>query len=95
MKVKDKVKEKKQVFDQNRKSQQQRLLAKLREKTLTTVEARHELDILEVAARIAELRHDYGYNIHTHWSNGDNPGGGRHRIAKYVLLPGKYEGKKK
>lgn len=73
-------------------AQRTRLLAWLREKPCTTVQARHELDILGVAPRIYELRHHEGFNIHTHWVDDENPGGGRHRVAKYVLKPGKWEG---
>lgn len=74
------------------KAQRVRLIKRLREKPCTTVEARHELDILGVAPRIYELRHHDGFNIHTHWTDGDNPGGGRHRIAKYILKAGKWQG---
>lgn len=74
------------------KSQRERLLKRLREKPCTTVEARHELDILGVAPRIYELRHHHGLNIHTYHAHGENPGGGRHRIAKYVLKSGKWQG---
>lgn len=72
-------------------AQRARLLQRLREKPCTTVEARHELDILGVAPRIYELRHQYGFNIKTHWAKGDNPGGGSHWIAQYILQSGKYK----
>jgi len=54
------------------------------------MEARHELDIVAPAPRIFELRHNYGYNIQTFWSVELNPGGGEHRVARYVLTPGKW-----
>ena len=79
-------------YDNSYQAQRRRLLERLRQKPCTTVEARHSLDILGVAPRIYELRHHYGYNIHTHWTRDDNPGGGRHRVAQYVLKPGKWQG---
>lgn len=72
-------------------SQLKRLLEWLKKKPITTLEARHELDILGVAPRIYDLRHRHGYNIHTYWTDDDNPGGGRHRVARYVLKPGAWE----
>lgn len=69
-------------------SQRARLLTWLRKKPITTLQARHALDILGVAPRIYELRYDHGYNIQTHWVEGENPGGGKHKVAKYCLLPG-------
>lgn len=68
--------------------QRDRLLKMLQQGSCTTFEARHKLDIVQPAARIFELRHKYGYNIITHWENDINPGGGKHRIAKYVLMSG-------
>jgi hypothetical protein len=72
-------------------AQRSRLLKKLQEKPCTTMEARHGLDILGVAPRIHELRHKHGYNIKTHWTIALNPGGRNHRVAQYVLFPGKYK----
>jgi len=73
-------------------AQRQRLLALLRQKSVTIFEARRSLDIIGVASRVHELRHQEGYNIQTYWDMAINPGGGTHRIAKYVLLPGKFQG---
>lgn len=73
-------------------SQRQRLIARLQKDACSTFEIRHELDIVAPAPRIYELRHKQGFNIKTFWDIGNNPGGGRHRIARYVLLPGKYKG---
>lgn len=72
-------------------AQRSRLLKRLQDGPCTTMEARHELDILGVAPRIYELRHQYGFNIKTHWTTALNPGGHNHRVAQYVLLPGKYK----
>lgn len=72
-------------------AQRSRLLKRLQKKPCTTMEARHELDILGVAPRIYELRHHYGHNIQRHWTTARNPGGCNHRVAQYVLFPGKYK----
>jgi len=61
-----------------------RLLAWLQTATITTLQAREELDILHPAARIQELR-EAGHNIKTHWTTGDT-GKAKHRVASYVLL---------
>ena len=73
-------------------AQRSRLLKRLQNGDCSTTEARHELDILGVAPRIYELRHHYGFNIQTQWTDDRNPGGGHHRVAKYVLLPGDWQG---
>lgn len=71
-------------------SQRQRLLERLRVGACSTIEARHELDIISPAARVFELKWNLGHNIKTFWTQGINPGGKRHRIANYVLMPGKF-----
>jgi hypothetical protein len=72
--------------------QRDRLLKRLKEKgSVTTIEARHELDIVMPAARVHELRHDYGINIATKRERIINPGGGKHSFARYTLLAGKYQ----
>lgn len=58
---------------------------------ISTVEARHQLDILGVAPRVYELRHNENLNIQTHWIYAKNPGGSQHKIANYVLQPGKWQ----
>ncbi len=83
---------KKKNFDNSNKGQRIRLLNRLRKSPVTTVEARHELDVLSAPPRIYELRWNFGYNIKLFWTKGENPGGGSHRIGKYVLLPGKWRG---
>lgn len=72
-------------------SQRERLAEELRKGPLTTLEIRHQLDILGVAPRIFELRHSHNLNIQTHWSDAINPGGTRHRVAKYFLMPGSWK----
>jgi hypothetical protein len=61
-----------------------RLLEWLQTETITTLQAREELDILHPAARIQELR-EAGHNIITHRTTGDT-GKSKHRVACYVLL---------
>ena len=64
------------------KAQRKRLIEWLRKKPCTTIEARHELDIISPAPRIYELRHNDGYNIKTIWTMAINPGGRVHRVAQ-------------
>lgn len=73
-------------------AQRQRLLSWLRVKPITTIEARHELNILAPAARIFDLRYSHQLNILTFWDHGFTPEGKKHRIAKYVLLSGEFQG---
>lgn len=75
----------------NAKAQRARLLAWLQQRPCSTFEARHKLDIPAPAPRIYELRHEYGHNVQTCWVDEINPGGGMHRVAQYVLFPGKYD----
>jgi len=76
-------------------AQRKKLLTHLKEKgSATTTEIRHELDILQPAARIFELRHDQNYNITRTWDVTENPGGTDHRVARYTLLSGTYLGGK-
>jgi len=65
-------------------SQRQRILQWLLTATLTTLQARKELDVMHPAMRILELR-DQGHNIVTHWETVDT-GKAKHRVASYVLL---------
>lgn len=76
-------------------SQRQRLLEWLRNKPINTIEARHKLDIMMPGPRIHELRHKHGYNIIKYWKTDITPEGYKHRVAQYVLLPGKFKGGKK
>jgi hypothetical protein len=71
-------------------AQRSRLLKRLRTKPCSTIEARHELDIVSPAPRIFELRHKDRHNIQTFWTTDTNPGGRKHRVANYVLLSGQY-----
>ncbi len=70
--------------DNSAPSQRMRLLRRLRESNLTTIEARRDLDILMPAARVFELR-AIGHDIATVWTNASTDCGRTHRIARYVL----------
>jgi len=67
-------------------SQCARLLAYLQISSITTLQARSELDIMHPAQRVKELKDD-GHNIVTCWTTGWT-GKAAHRIASYVLLAG-------
>lgn len=81
-------------YDDSASAQRKRLHKRLQAGPCSTLEARHELDILGVAPRIFELRHQYGLNIQTHWIYGINPGGKGHRVAQYVLFSGQFQEEK-
>ena len=60
------------------------LAAFKKQHSLTTIEARRELDIMMPAARVFELR-SMGYDIATVWTQGVTECGRKHRIARYIL----------
>ncbi len=74
-------------------AQRNLLLAVLRKHPVSTIFARDELDIMAPAARVQELRHKDGFNIFTYWKTEPTSCGKNHRVAEYVLLSGKWEGK--
>lgn len=77
---------------QHRKNQCLEILLSLKEnRSLNTMQARKCLGIQHPSGRIMELRKQ-GYNIVTHWSIEYDTLHQPHRIAEYVLLPGKYKG---
>ena len=83
------------VNDTNAMAQRQRLLAAFREAGscgITTIQARHELNIMAPAPRVFELCHDFGLNIQMIWSTETTPEGYPHRVARYVLMAGKFKG---
>ena len=55
---------------------------------LTTIELRERFDVMMPAARVHELRWEYGFNIARIWDQDTNAQGNRHSVARYVLLPG-------
>jgi len=73
-------------FPTDTNQQRARLLSWLLTATITTLQAREELDIMHPAMRIKELR-DRGHKIITHWTTADT-GKAKHRVARYVLLEG-------
>lgn len=75
-------------------AQRQRILNYLEaNKRMTTIFARDQLDIPSPAPRVFELRHDFNFNIQTHWRIEETYKGNKHRFAEYVLFPGKYHSK--
>lgn len=75
-------------------AQRQRLLERLRRAPSTTLEIRHEENILAPAARVYELRHIFGYNILTIWTMGLDTARRKHRVARYALINGKWRSKR-
>ena len=65
--------------------QRARVLDWLRRASLTTLQARAELDVMHPAARVMELR-KAGYCIETVKVEESTPCGGLHRVARYVLV---------
>ena len=66
-------------------NQRQRLLEALKQKPLSTIEARRDLDIMHPAARVQELR-ERGEKVITHKSTEPTENGELHTVARYVLL---------
>ncbi|UTV54788.1 helix-turn-helix domain-containing protein [Burkholderia arboris] len=67
-------------------AQRARVLAFLRQHgSLSTLDARHLIDVMHPAARVMELRR-YGYDISTVWTREVTPEGCAHRIARYHLM---------
>jgi len=87
--------QKNQLDDTTTAAQRQRLLDWLRTSPITTCEARAILNILAPAARIFELRHQFGHNIAMRWIIDKDFFGRPHRIGEYALLSGKWKGDKK
>jgi len=67
-------------------AQCKRLLNALRVGSVTTVEARRDLDVMMPAARIHALRHKHGLNIITSRVEALTDAGVMHRVARYTLL---------
>lgn len=74
--------------DTSARAQRFRLLAALKQGSVTTFHARADLNILMPAARVKELR-SLGYNIATERIQLFDQQGNRHSgVAKYVLMAG-------
>lgn len=68
-------------------NQRERLLAALRKHgSITTIDARQYLDILNPHARIWEMRNRFGEQIETFWVYQETEKGKQHRVGKYVLM---------
>lgn len=81
------------TYDNSTSAQRNRLLATLHKHPVSTIFARDKMDIMAPAARVQELRHNDGFNIHTHWKTEQTSCGKNHRVAEYVLFSGMWEGK--
>jgi len=66
--------------------QRQRILERLRESPATTIELRGELDVMMPAARIFELRHDFGYEIDKTMVQDETKPDHEHTVALYSLV---------
>jgi hypothetical protein len=77
--------ENKPIHSNSTSAQRARLLAALRLGPVSTIKARHELDVIAPAPRIHELRHCEGHEIVTVWRTERTPEGFSHRVAEYVL----------
>ena len=74
------------LLSTNTHAQRERLLDALRQRPMTTLEIRGQLDILMPATRVFELR-ERGFNIVTNRVVA-NTQHNRHKVALYALLPG-------
>jgi hypothetical protein len=75
---------KRDATDNTAAAQRERILAALKTRPLSTLEARRELDVLHPAARVMELRRD-GYPIARAWTHDVTSEGYLHRVARYHL----------
>lgn len=66
--------------------QRARILDRLRKGSVSTLEARRDLDILHPAARVMELR-NAGYQIDRVTVAEQSDCGQTHKVARYVLVP--------
>ena len=66
--------------------QRERLLDRLRLGTVSTLEARRDLDIMHPAARVMELR-NAGYQIDRLTVVEPSDCGRLHKVARYLLVP--------
>jgi len=67
-------------------AQRGRILLYLREhNSLSTFDARYQIDVMHPAARVMELRKQ-GFEIYTSWVREETPEGKSHRVGRYHLL---------
>lgn len=69
-------------------AQRLRILNRLEISPASTIELRRDLDVMMPAARVHELRHNFGKKIVTIWTHQPTECGKVHRVAKYVLQSG-------
>jgi hypothetical protein len=69
-------------------AQRLRILNRLEISPASTIELRRDLDVMMPAARVHELRHQFGKNITTIWTHQHTESGKLHRVARYVLQSG-------
>lgn len=74
--------------DNSHKAQRNRLLSALKRDSITTIQARDDLNILSPAARVFELRKQ-GHKIIRTWAYQPDAFGRKHKIGCYTLMPGK------
>ena len=78
-------------FDNSLNNQRLTILSFLKKyHSMTTFEARTKLGIMHPSGRVFELRRQ-GYNIITEWIVEHDMLNKPHRVARYILLPGKYK----
>lgn len=77
------------LLDVSAGAQRGRILAHLKtNRSLTTLEARQNLNIMHPAARVMELK-ERGYHIITNRRKDVDSEGRLHSVAEYVLMPSK------
>jgi len=74
------------LADLSAEAQRARLLDALRCGPVTTIEARRNLDILILTARVHELKHRHGDDIQTIRIRQETDSGKLHSVARYVLM---------
>jgi hypothetical protein len=76
------------ITDTSTQAQRIRLLDVLRHRSITTIDARRDLNVMHPAMRVRELR-DLGHNIVTRLVDlPDDQGRLHHRVALYSLISG-------
>jgi hypothetical protein len=85
----------KKLLSSRTEHQRQRLLDYLKQHgSISTVQARRDLDIMMPAARVFELRHLHGETIPLFWQVEETRPGHKHRIGLYVYIPKEMGGSK-
>ena len=89
--------EPKKLNDNSVKGQCRRLEKALRDQPegLTSIQIYGQLNILRPSARISEMRWGQGLNIKTINTHDITASGHLHQNARYVLFPGKWDGRKR